>query len=31
MAFRLNEAGLIKRVFQEIPYTDIPLVVEQFP
>ncbi|KAI5924647.1 WD40-repeat-containing domain protein [Camillea tinctor] len=31
MAFRLNEAGLIKRVFQSIPYTDIPLVVEQFP
>lgn len=31
MAFRLNEAGLIKRVFQSVPYTDIPLVVEQFP
>ncbi|EGO61128.1 hypothetical protein NEUTE1DRAFT_144401 [Neurospora tetrasperma FGSC 2508] len=31
MAFRLNEAGLIQRVFQAIPYTDIPLVVEQFP
>ncbi|KAI0876604.1 periodic tryptophan protein 2, partial [Hypoxylon argillaceum] len=31
MAFRLNEAGLIKRVFQAIPYPDIPLVVEQFP
>ena len=31
MAFRLNEAGLIKRVFQEIPYPEIPLVVEQFP
>ncbi|KAK6080212.1 hypothetical protein SCUP515_03637 [Seiridium cupressi] len=31
MAFRLNEAGLIKRVFQAIPYTEIPLVVEQFP
>ncbi|KAI1342228.1 periodic tryptophan protein 2 [Xylariaceae sp. FL0016] len=31
MAFRLNEAGLIKRVFQSIPYTDIALVVEQFP
>ncbi|TPX10922.1 uncharacterized protein E0L32_008128 [Thyridium curvatum] len=31
MAFRLNEAGLIKRVFQAVPYTDIPLVVEQFP
>ncbi|KAI1639749.1 WD40-repeat-containing domain protein [Biscogniauxia mediterranea] len=31
MAFRLNEAGLIKRVFQSIPYTDIPLVVEHFP
>ncbi|KAF2970854.1 hypothetical protein GQX73_g2718 [Xylaria multiplex] len=31
MAFRLNEAGLIKRVFQAIPYPDIPLVVGQFP
>ncbi|KAG4222585.1 Periodic tryptophan protein 2 [Phytophthora cactorum] len=31
MAFRLNEAGLIKRIFQSVPYTDIPLVVEQFP
>ncbi|KAI1313144.1 periodic tryptophan protein 2 [Xylaria venustula] len=31
MAFRLNEAGLIKRIFQAIPYPDIPLVVEQFP
>lgn len=31
MAFRLNEAGLIKRVFQAIPYTEISLVVEQFP
>ena len=31
MAFRLNEAGLIKRVFQAIPYPDIALVVEQFP
>lgn len=31
MAFRLNEAGLIKRVFQATPYTEIPLVVEQFP
>ncbi|KAK3939540.1 WD40-repeat-containing domain protein [Diplogelasinospora grovesii] len=31
MAFRLNEAGLIQRVFQAIPYTDIPLVVEHFP
>ena len=31
MAFRLNEAGLIQRVFQAIPYTDIGLVVEQFP
>ncbi|KAI0124381.1 WD40-repeat-containing domain protein [Xylariales sp. AK1849] len=31
MAFRLNEAGLIKRVFQAVPYTDIPLVVGQFP
>ncbi|EHA51562.1 periodic tryptophan protein 2 [Pyricularia oryzae 70-15] len=31
MAFRLNEAGLIKRVYQAIPHRDIPLVVEQFP
>ena len=31
MAFRLNEAGLITRVYQAIPYTDIGLVVEQFP
>lgn len=31
MAFRLNEAGLIQRVFQTIPYTDIGLVVEHFP
>lgn len=31
MAFRLNEAGLIKRVFQAVPHTDIPLVVEHFP
>ncbi|KAI0006937.1 periodic tryptophan protein 2 [Xylariaceae sp. FL0662B] len=31
MAFRLNEVGLIKRVFQSVPYIDIPLVVEQFP
>ena len=31
MAFRLNEAGLIKRVFQTIPHNDISLVVEQLP
>ncbi|OTB05227.1 hypothetical protein M426DRAFT_10826 [Hypoxylon sp. CI-4A] len=31
MAFRLNEARLIKRVFQSVPHTDIPLVVGQFP
>ncbi|KAI1079307.1 WD40-repeat-containing domain protein [Whalleya microplaca] len=31
MAFRLNEAGLITRVFQSVPYTDISLVVEHFP
>jgi periodic tryptophan protein 2 len=31
MAFRLNEAGLIQRVFQAIPYKDIGLVVEHFP
>lgn len=31
MAFRLNEAELIRRVFQGVPYPDIGLVVEQFP
>ncbi|KAI0472163.1 WD40-repeat-containing domain protein [Xylariaceae sp. FL0804] len=31
MSFRLNEAGLIKRVFEAIPYTDIGLVVEHVP
>ncbi|TDZ74255.1 Periodic tryptophan protein 2-like protein [Colletotrichum trifolii] len=31
MAFRLNEAGLIKRVFLAIPHQDIPLVVEDTP
>jgi len=31
MSFRLNEAGLIKRVFQATPHTEISLVVEQFP
>lgn len=31
MAFRLNEAGLIKRVFQAIPHQDIALVVEGLP
>lgn len=31
MAFRLNEAGLVQRVFQAIPYKDIGLVVESFP
>ncbi|KAH7357806.1 WD40-repeat-containing domain protein [Plectosphaerella cucumerina] len=31
MSFRLNEAGLIKRVFLAIPYTDIPLVVQDLP
>lgn len=31
MAFRLNEAGLIKRVFQAIPHQDISLVVEEMP
>lgn len=31
MAFRLNEAGLIKRVFQAVPYQDISLVVEETP
>ncbi|KAK1454018.1 periodic tryptophan protein 2 [Colletotrichum melonis] len=31
MAFRLNEAGLIKRVFLSIPHTDIALVVQDMP
>ncbi|QGI61777.1 hypothetical protein CEK27_005748 [Fusarium fujikuroi] len=31
MAFRLNEAGLIKRVFQAIPSAEIPLVVADLP
>lgn len=31
MAFRLNEAGLIKRVFQAVPHQDISLVVEDVP
>lgn len=31
MAFRLNEAGLIKRVFQAVPHQDISLVVEEMP
>lgn len=31
MAFRLNEAGLIKRVFQAVPHRDIGLVVEEMP
>lgn len=31
MAFRLNEAGLIKRVFQAIPHPNIALVVEELP
>lgn len=31
MAFRLNEAGLIKRVFQAVPHQDISLVVEEIP
>jgi len=31
MAFRLNEASLIKRVFEAVPYTAIPLVVEDLP
>lgn len=31
MAFRLNEAGLIKKVFQAIPPTDISLVVGELP
>ncbi|KAK5993226.1 Periodic tryptophan-like protein [Cladobotryum mycophilum] len=31
MAFRLNEAGLIKRVFQAVPSSDISLVVADIP
>lgn len=31
MGFRLNESGLIKRVFQAIPPTDIALVVSGLP
>ena len=31
MAFRLNEAGLIKRVFLAVPAADIPLVVADLP
>ncbi|KAK2057898.1 WD40 repeat-like protein [Colletotrichum caudatum] len=31
MAFRLNEAGLVKRVFLSVPHTDIALVVEDTP
>ncbi|KAF4446250.1 periodic tryptophan protein 2 [Fusarium austroafricanum] len=31
MAFRLNEAGLIKRVFQAIPSPEIPLVIADLP
>ncbi|KXH43160.1 periodic tryptophan protein 2 [Colletotrichum simmondsii] len=31
MAFRLNEAGLIKRVFLSIPHTNIALVVQDMP
>ncbi|KAM0435147.1 hypothetical protein ACHAPT_003237 [Fusarium lateritium] len=31
MAFRLNEAGLIKRVFQATPATEAPLVVADLP
>ncbi|ODA78384.1 hypothetical protein RJ55_05765 [Drechmeria coniospora] len=31
MAFRLNDAGLVKRVFQAVPPADIPLVVADLP
>ena len=31
MAFRLNEAGLIKRVFQAVPAAEVPLVVGDMP
>jgi periodic tryptophan protein 2 len=31
MAFRLNEAVLVKQVFEGIPYTSIALVVEELP
>jgi len=31
MAFRLNEASLIKQVFLSVPHTEIPLVVQDVP
>jgi periodic tryptophan protein 2 len=31
MGFRLNEAGLIKRIFQAVPPSDVPLVVADMP
>jgi periodic tryptophan protein 2 len=31
MAFRLNEAPLIRRVYESIPYTNIALLVEELP
>jgi periodic tryptophan protein 2 len=31
MAFRLNEAPLVKNVFESIPYTNIGLVVQELP
>jgi periodic tryptophan protein 2 len=31
MAFRLNEAPLIRQVFEAIPHTNIPLVVSELP
>lgn len=31
MAFRLNEAPLVRKVFEGIPHTNIALVVEQLP
>jgi periodic tryptophan protein 2 len=31
MAFRLNEAGLIRQVFEAIPHTSIGLVVSEMP
>ena len=31
MAFRLNERNLIKRIYENIPITDVPLVVKSLP
>jgi periodic tryptophan protein 2 len=31
MSFRLNEAALVKQVFEGIPYTNVALLVEELP